>query len=505
MICEERSLNPKVLVLGATGYVGSRLVKKLLEAGYSVKASYRNERKLLRCSWFGHSSVSPVSVDVQDIESIKSAMDGVTSIFYLIHSMGQGGAFEDIDRQAALNTTSSAEEMGVEQIVYLSGLGESKSNERLSKHLRSRTEVAEILGSGSVPATTLRAAMIIGAGSASFEIMRYLVERLPVMTTPRWVRTRSQPIAISNVLNYLVGCMETPPSRNQTFDIGGPDILRYVDLMQLYSRLANLPRRLIIPIPILSPKLSSYWLNLVTPIPSSLTKPLVESLKSETICKDDQITKIITQNLLSAKEAIRMAISEIDFVLARNHPQEKPATFIPEWTQPNDPLWAGGPKYVDQRTITIRAKPEQVWKTVADIGGPTGWYYADWLWQLRGSIDEILGGAGMRRGRQDCSCVMEGHYIDCWRVLTVIPDRYLKMRAEMWLPGRSIIEFGVSHVDSDYTKLTQRITYYPSGLLGLAYWEVFYPVHLQVWQGMIERIALMSTKIYSTSATTAVP
>ncbi len=481
------------MVLGSTGYVGSRLVKKLKDSGYRIHAAFRNESKLKRCSWYGDSAITPVKTDVLDIQSLRKTAEGVSAVFYLVHSIGKGGKFAEIDRQAAENMKIVAEEKGVEQIIYLGGLGGTKEGEELSKHLKSRIEVGEILGSGSVPATVLRAAMVIGAGSASFEIMRYLVERLPVMTTPRWVRTKTQPIAISNVLNYLVGCIENDEAKNKTFDIGGPDILRYVDLMRLYSRLAKLPRRLIIPIPILSPKLSSYWLDLVTPIPSILTRPLVDGLKSETICENNDIIDIVPQELLSAKEGIKRAISEIDFILSRNHPKEQPEQFIPEWTQPNDSYWAGGPKYIDQRSILVERKREDVWKPVADIGGPTGWYYADWLWQLRGYVDEILGGAGMRRGREDCSCVMEGHYIDCWRVLNVIPERYLKMRAEMWLPGRSIIEFGLTQMDSNQTKLSQRISYYPSGLLGLAYWEAFYPIHLQVWQRMIERIASISS------------
>ncbi|MFW9919904.1 MAG: NAD(P)H-binding protein [Candidatus Thorarchaeota archaeon] len=321
----------EILVLGATGYVGSRLVHSLIDSGYSVRASYRTEEKARQCTWFGLEGVTSVKADVLEYESLLEVSRDIDVIYYLIHSMYGSGNFVQTDRRAARNTASVAKHNGVQRIVYLGGLGEESG--KLSKHLKSRIEVRDILETSEIPVTTLRAAMIVGSGSASFEIMRYLVDRLPVMTTPRWVRTLSQPIAISNVLQYLVGALEESRTIGKVLDIGGPQILRYHDLMTTYAEEAGLIRRLIIPLPILSPQLSSYWVDLVTPIPASIARPLVEGLQNETICTNTDILGMIPLDLLSIRDAIRLALSQ------RMHLSSK--KFIPEWTQPNDPPWSG--------------------------------------------------------------------------------------------------------------------------------------------------------------------
>ncbi len=320
-----------VLVLGATGYVGARLVHTLSMNGYSVRASYRNESKAKKCTWFGLENVRPVKVDVLEYESLADACNEVDVVYYLIHSMYGSGNFAATDRMAAKNTISATARCEVQRIIYLGGLGEESG--QLSKHLRSRIEVRTILESGSIPVTTLRAAMIVGSGSASFEIMRYLVDRLPIMTTPRWVRTLSQPIAISNVIKYLVGLLEESRTEGRTLDIGGPEILRYHDLMATYAHESGLLKRLIIPIPILSPRLSSYWVDLVTPVPASIARPLVEGLQNETVCTDSDIVDWIPQKLLSIREAIRLVLGQT---------AGSPRVFVPEWTQPSDPSWSGG-------------------------------------------------------------------------------------------------------------------------------------------------------------------
>ncbi len=322
----------EVLVLGATGYVGSRLVHTLVRNGFSVRASFRTEEKAKKCTWFGLEGVVPVRVDVLDYPTLLDACSGVDVIYYLIHSMYGSRSFIATDRRAAKNTISAATDCNVRRIIYLGGLGEE--NGRLSEHLRSRIEVRSILESGAIPVTTLRAAMIVGSGSASFEIMRYLVDRLPIMTTPRWVRTRSQPIAVSNVLQYLVGVLREPQTAGRIFDIGGPNILRYHDLMTVYAEEAGLLRRMIIPIPILSPRLSSYWVDLVTPIPASIARPLVEGLQNETICKNTRLVQVIPQKLLTIREAIKLALG--------TDQSQSVGDFVPERSQPSDPIWSGG-------------------------------------------------------------------------------------------------------------------------------------------------------------------
>ena len=323
--------------------------------------------------------------------------------------------FAKTDKAAAQNMVRAAAAAGLRRIIYLGGLG--LDDPSLSDHLRSRTEVARILQSGPVPATFLRAAMILGSGSASFEILRYLVERLPVMTTPRWVRTPVQPIAIRNVLNYLQGCLEHDGVEGETFDIGGPDVLTYHRLMQIYAEEAGLRRRWILPVPVLTPRLSSYWIHLVTPVPASLAKPLTEGLKNPVVCQESRIQSIIPQTLLSCREAIRLALEKVKQQQIDTCWSDAGAPQVPEWSTCGDASYAGGTVLESGYRALLKATPEEVWKPVTGIGGDRGWYFADFLWWLRGMMDRVAGGVGLRRGRRHPDELYPGDALDFWRVL----------------------------------------------------------------------------------------
>ena len=396
-----------VFLAGATGYVGGRLAPLLLSRGYAVRAGVRSPRKLAGRPWAGHPALSILPADVTDKASLTAAMRGCSTAFYLVHSMGAGGDFAQADRDAAQNMAQAAAEAGVSRIIYLSGLGEENAGEadELSEHLRSRTEVGRILAGGSVPATVLRAAVILGSGSASFEIIRSLVERLPAMLTPRWVRTRCQPIAISNVLGYLVGCLENPATAGQTLDIGGPEVVTYGELFRICAASAGVRAPLIIPVPFLTPGLSAHWVNLITPVPMHLIRPLIEGLKNEVVCHDKRILDFVPQRLLTCREAMDQAFSE-----ARGGPAPSccydageasgPAFLAQragcpaEWTRPGDAPFAGGTLFTADYAAILSAPPEQVWRAIERIGGGTGWYAGDALWRLRGLADKVIGGPG---------------------------------------------------------------------------------------------------------------
>lgn len=359
-----------VLVLGATGYVGNRLVPHLLASGYRVRAAGRSLARLKNRTFGSHPRVELAAADVLDRNSLEKACRGCSDVYYLVHSMNpESSDFSDDDRRASENMVQAAAQAAFSRIVYLGGLGDESPD--LSKHLRSRAEVGNILNSGKVPVTYFRAAMIIGSGSASFEILRYLVDRLPLMITPRWVETKSQPIAISNVLTYLAECLEVPETIGRTFDIGGPDILTYHELMEIYAQTARLPKRLIIPVPVLTPRLSSYWIHLVTPIPASLARPLAEGLKNITICRENTIRDLIPQKLLSCRDAIRksLAHSHIDF--SETSMGKSNRDYPPEGTHPGDPEWAGGKRSREHKRIRIEGNPANVLHQTRRIGEKT--------------------------------------------------------------------------------------------------------------------------------------
>jgi uncharacterized protein YbjT (DUF2867 family) len=395
-----------------------------------------------------------------------------------------GAGYADRDQALALTFAAAARKAAVRRIIYLGGLGETGPD--LSQHLASRRQVGEALGSTGVPVTELRAAMIIGSGSASFEILRYLVERLPVMITPKWVSTRCQPIAVRNVIGYLLGVLTVPETTGGVFDIGGPDVLPYREIMRIMAdELGLLPRR-IIPVPVLTPRLSSYWIHLVTPLSHNIAMPLAEGLRNPVVCREDIITKLIPQKLLSVREAIDAAISKI----AAHHVE---TTWSMAGPIPGDPDWAGGTTFRDERTAVIQAPDWAVYRAVCRVGGGNGWYKADWLWRIRGWIDVLAGGPGLRRGRRDPELVAYGEALDFWRVVGVQRNRCLSLRAEMKLPGQALLEFRIEARGGAQCALEQVALFQPLGLAGLAYWYAVLPFHHVVFTGMlrgIEREAL---------------
>ncbi len=482
-----------ILVTGATGYIGSRLIPRLLAAGYRVRAMARNPAKLQGRTWAAHPEVEIVAADVFDLSSLQSAAQGCRAVYYLVHSMGPGGEdFASADRRAAHNMTAAAAAAGLERIIYLGGLGEASQD--LSEHLQSRAEVARLLRAGPVPVTVLRAAMIIGSGSASFEILRYLVDRLPVMVTPRWVDTPCQPIGIRNVLYYLVGCLAVPETSGETFDIGSPEVLTYRRLMALYAEEAGLARRRILPVPLLTPRLSSYWIHLVTPVPAQLARPLAEGLRNPVLCRDTRIRELLPQELFDCRTAIRLALQRLRQQAVESSWMDAGLLPPAEWSLGDDPDWAGGTLYFDGRVVELEATLEETWQAVLRIGGGTGWYYADWLWRLRGGVDRLLGGVGLRRGRRDASRLQPGDALDFWRVVRVEAPHRLLLYAEMKVPGAATLEFSLRGLPEGPTELRQVARFLPRGLWGILYWWGVTPLHGLVFSGMLKGLAASLNK-----------
>ena len=469
-----------ILVTGASGYIGGRLVPRLLDVGYRVRCLARAPRKLAHRPWANHPAVEIVAGDAEQPDDVAAAVQGCTAAFYLIHSMLVAGAdSSERDRRLASIFASACRDAGVKRIVYLGGLGETGAG--LSEHLASRREVETILASTGVPVTVLRAAMIIGSGSASFEILRYLVERLPVMITPRWVTTHCQPIAIRDVLHYLVTCLETPATEGKTLDIGGPEALTYREIMQIMAQARGLGRRRIIAVPVLTPRLSSWWIHLVTPISHLMAHPLAEGLKNEVVCRDDEAQRLMPRELLTIREAIDLGLRN----LAENLVE---TAWTDSGPMPGDPDWSGGSVFNDSWRVDVHAPPELVFEAVCHIGGGHGWYAADALWRIRGWIDRIFGGPGLRRGRRDTKRVSYGDALDFWRVTDVEAPGRLALRAEMKLPGEAQLAFDVSALPGGETRLTQSARFVPRGLGGLAYWYAVLPFHGFVFRGMLDGI-----------------
>ena len=483
-----------ILVTGATGYIGSRLIPRLLQAGYRVRALARNPAKLSGRPWAEAPEVEIVTADVFDLDSLHAATSGCRAAYYLVHSMSpDSGDFSAADRLAAENMAAAAAAAGLERIIYLGGLGELSDN--LSKHLGSRAEVAQILAAGPVPVTVLRAAMIIGSGSASFEILRYLVDRLPIMVTPRWVDTPCQPIGVRNVLYYLVGCLAVPETIGETFDIGAPEVLTYRRLMAIYAEEAGLAPRRIFPILLLTPWLSSYWIHLVTPLPAALARPLAEGLRNPVICHDTRLRELIPQPLFDCRTAIRLALERLRQQAVESSWMDAGKVPPAEWSLPDDPGWAGGTLYEDGRVVEVAASVEETWQAVLRIGGSTGWYYADWLWRLRGKMDGLLGGVGLRRGRRDATHLQPGDALDFWRVVRVEAPQRLLLAAEMKVPGAAVLEFSLRPTASGGTELRQMARFLPRGLWGILYWWAVTPLHGLVFSGMLRGLAKSMGKV----------
>jgi len=471
-----------ILVTGATGYIGGRLIPRLLNRGYRVRCVARNSRKVFAHAWADEPRVEIVQANMNEEDQLRAALAGCGSAFYLVHSMlAAGKRYASVDQVLAQNFAHAAADAGLERIIYLGGLGELGCD--LSEHLASRRQVEHALASGPVPVTVLRAAMIIGSGSASFEILRYLVERLPIMVTPRWVSTECQPIAIRNVLHYLVECLERPETIGRTLDIGGEDVMNYREIMQIMATARRLPRRLILPVPVLTPRLSSWWIHLVTPLSHRIARPLAEGLRNRVVCRDDEAARLMPQRLLSVREAIEEALGQMQS-------GEVETAWFDAGVVPGDPDWAGGTTFVDRRTVEIAALPDEVFRAVCRVGGGHGYYAADWLWRLRGFMDRIVGGPGLRRGRKHPETVRYGDALDFWRVTAVDPDRRLELRAEMKLPGIAELSFQIEPPTDDRAscRLTQTARFKPKGLWGLIYWSLVLPLHGIVFDGMLQGI-----------------
>lgn len=469
-----------VVIVGATGYIGGRLVDAL-------EAKAVHLRCVARRPEFLTSRVTPstevVAGDVLDAQSLRSAMSGADTAYYLVHSMGAAD-FERIDREGAKNFAAAAAESGVKRLIYLGGLGEGDD---LSPHLRSRQEVGRILRESGVPTIEFRASVVIGSGSLSFEMIRSLVDRLPVMITPLWVRIRAQPIAVEDVVGYLVEAHTTPIDGSVIVEIGGRDRVTYAHIMMEYARQRGLKRRMI-PVPILTPWLSSLWLGLVTPLYATIGRNLIESIPHETLVRDDTADRLFATRPRGIHEAIQRALRNEDHEIAATRWSDSVSS------RGSQSSWGGvrlGARLVDSRSLRLKHPPEQVFAAIRRIGGGNGWYSPAWPWRLRGLADLLIGGAGMRRGRRDPERLVVGDTVDFWRVEAYEHNRLLTLSAEMKLPGRAWLQFEVQPAATGAT-LTQTAIFDPRGLPGLAYWYSLWPVHSLIFRGMLMGIARAS-------------
>lgn len=479
----------KILVVGATGYIGSRLVLTLLQRGYRVRVTYRKIEKVKTKLWYEHPNLEMVHADVYNQFTIIKACENISVIYYLVHSMNPDKKdFAKWDRIAVRNIGMAALKNSVQRIIYLGGL--NTKSKKISHHLRSRTQVGKLLQGGKVQTTVLQAAMIIGSGSVSFEMLRYLVDRLPVMVTPKWVDTLNQPIAIANVIEYLVGCLKNEKTIGKTFDIGGPDVLSYRQLIDIYAQEAQLFKRLIIRLPINDPRGSSaFMVSKVVPMDSSVIHPLIESLRNEVICEDNnEISNYIPEIIISAREAIRRAVAESKQAILHNTLQMEGMIPPIEWSHLGDPEWSGGSQFYDRRAAVVKGDIEKLWDAIESIGGKNGWYYGNILWKIRGFLDQIAGGPGIRRGRKHPTILNQGEILDCWRVRRLIKNEELLLSAEMKLPGHATLNFKIRPYKNGTTLIEQIAYFVPHGLWGFLYWQFVLPFHAFIFRGMIKGI-----------------
>ena len=473
-----------ILLTGATGYIGGRLLPLLERRGVRLRCLARRPENLR--PRIG-ASTELVAGDVLDPESLPLAFKGVDSAYYLIHSMGSHRDFGRDDRQGAANFAAAAKQAGVRRIIYLGALGNPEHS--LSEHLRSRQETSEVLRASSIQVIEFRASIIIGSGSLSFELIRALVERLPIMVCPKWVATPAQPIAIEDALEYLLAALDLEEEKSRIFEIGGPDRVSYGDIMREYARQRGL-RRVMIPVPVLTPHLSSLWLGLVTPVYARVGRKLIEGLRNPTVVEDRSASEVFSIRPRGLREALARALSNEDRDFAESRWSDALSASGPK------PRWGGvrfGSRIVDSRTVTVAAPAAAAFAPIQRIGGRTGWYCGNWLWRLRGLLDLAVGGVGLRRGRRDAADLRVGDVVDFWRVEAFEPNHLLRLSAEMKLPGRAWLEFEVTAVQ-DCSSVRQTAIFDPVGLFGLVYWYALYPFHRLIFAGMLKALARAAEK-----------
>ena len=478
----------KILLTGSTGYIGRRLLPVLVEEGHQVVCLVRDQR---RFDWEDFSQeflkhVSVVEVDLNNVASFKELTTDIDVAFYLVHSMSSSNTnFTDLEAQSAQNFVQYINQTTCQQVIYLSGI---VNDADLSDHLLSRKNVEDVLRKAKAPLTVLRAAIIIGSGSASFEIIRDLVEKLPVMVAPKWLKTKCQPIGIRNVIEYLNGVKLKPETFHQTFDIGGTEILTYKQMLIGFAKVRRL-KRLIITVPVLTPKLSSLWLLLVTATTFSLARSLVSSMKNEVVCKDKRISGIVPIHLFSYTEALQMAF---DKIRQKNVISSWKDSISLSTMEMNFLDYVSVPEhgvFTDKRSVSFERKKEEVIENIWSIGGNRGWYFGNWMWHIRGLMDKLVGGVGLRRGRRSDTNLKAGDALDFWRVLVADkPNGRLLLYAEMKLPGEAWLEFKIKE-DGSKNMLQQTATYRPLGLWGRLYWYSVLPFHGLIFPKMAKNIA----------------
>ncbi|GAA1963226.1 SDR family oxidoreductase [Microbacterium deminutum] len=478
---------PWAVVFGGTGYIGGRLVPRLLAAGYRVRLLTREPARIPAFPW--GSLVEAVQGDAADPGPVADALADADVVYYLVHSMSAGKGFEEADSRAAENVAQAAAAASVGRIVYLGGL--HPDGVALSPHLRSRVQVGELFLRSGVPTLVLQAGVVIGSGSASFEMVRHLTDVLPYMPAPRWVRNRIQPIAVRDVLHYLLGAARVPADVNRAVDIGGPDVLRYGQMMNGYAVEAGLPQRPIAALPVLTPRLASLWVNLVTPIPSAIARPLVESLQNECVIKDHDIDALIpppAEGLTPYRRAVALALGRVRDDDVETSWLDAEVLGVPSEALPSDPDWAGKTAFTDTRMAFTTAPPARLWRVIEGIGGENGWYSSPLLWAARGWMDRLVGGIGLARGRRSRARLEVGDALDFWRVEAIERGSFLRLRAEMRVPGLAWLELRASR-HGEGSRYDQRAVFFPRGLGGRLYWLAVLPFHGFIFRGMANRIA----------------
>ncbi|MGJ3239146.1 MAG: SDR family oxidoreductase [Anaerolineae bacterium] len=471
-----------ILVTGATGYVGGRLIPRLLEKGYRVRVFVRNATRLIGRDWVD--SVDVIEGDVLEPDTLPPALAGVDAAYYLIHSMRGDENFHERDLLAARNFSGVAQAQGVQRIIYLGGLGDSEAD--LSKHLRSRQLTGDALRESGVAVTEFRAAVLVGSGSVSFEMIRSLTERLPVMICPRWVFTKTQPIAIRNALAYLIDALEIPESADQIIEIGGTSVLSYRDMMMGYARARDL-KRYILPVPVLTPTLSAHWVQFISPVPSEIARPLIEGLRNEATADTTLARKLFPHiELFDYEQAVELALiklnaSEVETVwtdsLTSSQGEHRPSAFVNQEGM-----------FIERRERIVNAPPQRVYDTFAGIGGERGWLTFTWAWRLRAWMDSMIGGVGFRRGRRHPDEIRAGEALDFWRVEEIQEGSLMRLRAEMKVPGRAWLQFKAEPYGEGQTRLIQTAYFAPKGLFGLLYWYILVPLHGPVFSSLIDKL-----------------